>query len=76
MALAGRDVCLPGSEMAQLTFYCPYTNEPIPSGIEIDPNSVEKVAAFPIDLYCPHCKCFHHGAVADGKITTKPDSAA
>jgi len=62
--------------MAQLMFYCPYTNEPIPSGIEIDPQNAKKVGAFPIDIYCPHCKCFHHGVVADGTVTPRSGTAA
>jgi hypothetical protein len=62
--------------MAQLTFYCPYTNEPIPSGIEIDPRSAEKVREVPIDLYCPHCKCLHHGVIADGTTAPRPKRQA
>ena len=62
--------------MTQLTFVCPYTAKPIPSGIEIDPKYVKRVGAYPIDLYCPHCKCFHHGAIADGIVVPRPETAA
>ena len=62
--------------MAHLTFICPYTTKPISSGIEIEPKQVKRVGAFPIDIYCPHCKCYHHGVIADGIITPRPEDTA
>jgi hypothetical protein len=59
--------------MAQLTFYCPYTNKPIDSGFEIDSREAMKVAQYPIHLRCPHCNLLHHGTVADGRIVPEPD---
>ena len=41
--------------MAQLVFRCPYTNQPIPSGIECGKSSLEVSLDYPISLRCPHC---------------------
>jgi hypothetical protein len=55
--------------MAQLVFRCPYTNEPIPSGIESGKTSLKDALDCPISLPCPHCGLLHHGTVADGYLT-------
>lgn len=60
--------------MAQLTFRCPYTNKPIPSGIEVDRRSVRQVRKdqeCPIAVYCPHCGFDHHGTIADGYLVAE-----
>jgi hypothetical protein len=59
-------------DMAQLTFYCPYTNLPIASGIDIDVRSLQNVGDCPISLFCPHCGFDHHGVIADGCLSS-PD---
>jgi hypothetical protein len=58
--------------MAQLTFFCPYTNKPIPSGVEIDSRAVRAMGKYPVSVRCPHCETLHHGFIADGCIA--PDS--
>ena len=55
--------------MAQLVFRCPYTNQPIPSGIESGKASLKVALDCPISLRCPHCGLLHHGTVADGYLT-------
>jgi hypothetical protein len=52
--------------MAQLIFRCPYTNEPIRSGIDLIPDNLGAVSDYPISVHCPHCGIRHHGTVADG----------
>lgn len=60
--------------MAELTFFCPYTNKPIDSGVEIDSREISKMGKYPVHLRCPHCNSIHHGVVADGRITPDPPS--
>ena len=55
--------------MPQLMFRCPYTNKPIPSGIEIVSENLKSISEFPISVQCPHCGQQHHGTVADGCLT-------
>ena len=43
--------------MAQLVFHCPYTNQPIPSGIEAGADSLRDALDYPISLRCPHAGC-------------------
>ena len=57
------------ADMPQLMFRCPYTNKPIPSGIELVPENLKSVSEFPISVQCPHCGQQHHGTVADGCLT-------
>jgi hypothetical protein len=52
--------------MSQLMFRCPYTNQPIRSGIELVADILVTVADYPISLQCPHCGRQHHGTVGDG----------
>jgi hypothetical protein len=58
--------------MPQLTFRCPYTNKPIPSGIEVDHASASKARDTPIRVHCPHCGFDHHGTIADGQLLAEP----
>jgi hypothetical protein len=60
--------------MAQLVFRCPYTNQPIPSGIESGKASLKVALDYPISLRCPHCGFLHHGTVADGYLTDEPET--
>ena len=62
--------------MAQLVFRCPYTNQPIPSGIESGKSSLRDALDYPIALPCPHCGLLHHGTVADGYLTDQADLTA
>ena len=55
--------------MAQLMFRCPYTNKPIPSGIELGADILVSVSDYPISLHCPHCGSRHHGTIADGCLS-------
>jgi hypothetical protein len=60
--------------MAQLVFRCPYTNEPIPSGIDVDRQSISQVGLaheYPIKVYCLHCGFHHHGTIADGYLVAE-----
>jgi len=50
--------------MPQLMFRCPYTNNPIRSGIELLPANLKAVSEYPISVHCPHCGCQHHGIIA------------
>ena len=52
--------------MPQLMFRCPYTNKPIPSGIELVSENLKSISEFPIGVQCPHCGQRHHGTIADG----------
>ena len=61
--------------MPQLVFLCPYTNHPIPAGIECGKSSLRQTLDYPISLQCPHCGLLHHGIVADGYLTDEPDLA-
>jgi len=56
--------------MAHLTFYCPYTNKPIPSGVELDSRVVKEMGKYPVSLHCPYCNTQHHGFIADGCATS------
>jgi len=47
--------------MAQLVFRCPYTNKPIPSGIEVHPDNLKSMRLLPLRLQCPHCGLHHDG---------------
>jgi hypothetical protein len=62
--------------MPQLTFLCPYTNKPIPSGIELDRVSASKAGDYPIRVYCPHCGFDHHGTIADGQLMHEAEAEA
>jgi hypothetical protein len=62
--------------MAQLVFHCPYTNQPIPSGIEAGADCLKTALDYPISLRCPHCGLLHHGTVADGYLTDEGEPLA
>ena len=62
--------------MAQLVFRCPYTNQPIPSGIESGKACLREALDYPISVPCPHCGFQHHGTVADGYLTEEPNLTA
>jgi hypothetical protein len=62
--------------MSQLVFRCPYTNRPIPSGIEAGPDCIRDARDYPISLRCPHCGLQHHGTVADGYLTDEAKPSA
>jgi hypothetical protein len=55
--------------MLQLMFRCPYTNQPIQSGIELALENIKTMSDYPISLDCPHCKRRHHGTVSDGCLS-------
>jgi len=64
------------THMAQLTFYCPYSNRPIGSGIDVDVRSLRNVGEYPISVFCPHCGFDHHGVIAHGCLSPEPKGAS
>jgi hypothetical protein len=48
-------------------FRCPYTNNPIKSGIEIDAESARRMWTLPPRAPCPHCG-LHHDVFGDGVL--------
>jgi len=59
--------------MGALVFQCPVTGEAIRSGIQTDPESLERVRFLPVRLFCPTCRTVHVMRAQDGRI--EPHSA-
>ena len=57
--------------MAELIFRCPYSNRPIPSGIDLEPRDARKMRDFPIRLHCTDCGFSHDGTIGDGELRDK-----
>jgi hypothetical protein len=54
--------------MGVLVFRCPLTGEAITSGIQTDPESLERVRFLPVKLFCPTCRTVHVLRAQDGHI--------
>src|SRR3979409_2302321 len=47
----------PGVCMAELTFRCPYSNQPIKTGIDVDRADADRIRALPVRIGGPHSTC-------------------
>jgi hypothetical protein len=62
--------------MAPLVFICPKTNQPAPSGIETDAQSLSASWRAMLTVNCPHCGKVHQISVRETYIEGVLDAAA
>ena len=80
----GKDLCLkcnapalPGptspeerARMSELLFTCPRTGQQVPTGIEIDPQSLRASWKRRLRLECPHCSETHELSVSEAYLAS------
>jgi hypothetical protein len=61
--------------MAEIFVTCPYTCKELPTGIEIDPASLDQLPDVLTRSQCPHCGLPHDWTREDAHLRRRPTAA-